>query len=80
MTNPVDKFGDWLTKLRGKRPILGWVLTIVSLPLVLALGVGFFLLMPMLSALASAAGLLIIVVMVVLWISVRMGVVKWKDD
>ena len=41
MMNPLDKIDELLRRLRSKSPILGWTLTVVFIPVALAIGLGF---------------------------------------
>ncbi|MCL5267665.1 MAG: hypothetical protein M1469_06140 [Bacteroidetes bacterium] len=35
--NPVDGLGEWLKDVRQIHPVLGWTLTVISIPLTIAL-------------------------------------------
>jgi hypothetical protein len=39
--NPIEKVDELLRRLRSKSPILGWILTVLFMPVALAIGLGF---------------------------------------
>jgi fatty acid desaturase len=41
MMNPLDKIDELLRRARSKSPILGWTLTVLFMPIALAIGLGF---------------------------------------
>lgn len=66
----------YLVRLRAKRPVLGWTLTVIATAAAFVLGI---VLLPILGFLASVGLVVMSLFLACLWLGVRLGYVKWNE-
>jgi hypothetical protein len=75
MADP-SKSRYYLVRLRAKRPVLGWTLTVIATVAAFVVSIA---LIPFLGSLAGIGIIVLSLFLVCLWLGVKLGYVKWNE-